>query len=436
MATASGKPGRVTALLAICALTLPTGRLGAADAPPKSASDVSDVADKDLKQRALKLNDYTGAGPVKGAIETLVKDPAGTKRLLAAALQLAKQKDQPFNLNATYILGESARRLKDNATAETFYRLNLDQAKKMGSAQGIDQAFEGLMAVFAAGQRYADCEKLCKEILDIDEGDNTVEGLKLAVLRRLILVMAREHHFDKADELVDKLIKARPDNWLNVQLKGVLLREEGKDKEAAKLFEDLYEKIKDDKRLDKDKETKAFKDDLLADVRYRLSGVYIDLDQVDKAAEQLKALLEKDPDNPTYNNDLGYVWADHGKNLAESERLIRKAIEEDRKLRHKNNRDLTPEEDRDNAAFLDSLGWVLYKQKKYDEAKPYLEKAIKEEEGKHIEIYDHLGDLLAAMGQKSEAVAAWKKGVEVAGKTNRELQRKSEVEKKLKSHQK
>ena len=55
-------------------------------------------------------------------------------------------------------------------------------------------------------------------------------------------------------------------------------------------------------------------------------------------------------------------------NLAEAEKLIRKAIEEDRKLRKKLKLGTTS----DNASYLDSLGWVLFKQGKAKESKPYL----------------------------------------------------------------
>jgi pentatricopeptide repeat protein len=297
----------------------------------------------------------------------------------------------------------------------------------MGSDQKISQAFELLLVILSTQQKYAECEKLCKEVLDVEVGDDN--RLKADVLRSLIRVLAKENQFEKAHDLIDKLIKSNPDNWLNVEVKGDLLRDQGKPGEAAKVYEGVLEKAKSDERLEK--EGRDFYSTIL---RYKLSGVYIDANEVDKAAEHLKALLEKEPDNPTYNNDLGFIWADHDKNLAESEKLIRKALDEDRKQRRKDNADLKPAEDKDNPAFLDSLGWVLFKQKKYQEAKPYLEKAVEQEDGKHVEIYDHLGDLFMAMGNKADAVAAWKKGVEVAGTTNREKQRKVEVEKKLKAN--
>ena len=61
--------------------------------------------------------------------------------------------------------------------------------------------------------------------------------------------------------------------------------------------------------------------------------------------------------------------------------------------------------------------------------------AGEEPEGKHIEIYDHLAEVHLALGEKAEAVAAWKKGLDVVGKTPRELHRKADVEKKLKANQ-
>src|SRR5262249_20169563 len=142
-------------------------------------------------------------------------------------------------------------------------------------------------------------------------------------------------------------------------------------------------------------------------IRYALSNVYVEMNLIDKATEQLKMLLAEEPESPSYNNDLGYIWADHDQNLDEAEKLIRKALDEDRKQR----KSQKVEEDKDNAAYLDSLGWVLFKQKKYQEAKKYLLEAIKAEEGNNIEIYDHLADLYMALGEKSQAVETWKKAL-------------------------
>jgi Tfp pilus assembly protein PilF len=68
------------------------------------------------------------------------------------------------------------------------------------------------------------------------------------------------------------------------------------------------------------------------------------------------------------------MLADRNIRLYEADKMIRKAVQ------------LEPQ----NGAYLDSLGWVLYKKKEYKEAKKYLEEATQSKEGQHIEILDHL----------------------------------------------
>ena len=52
---------------------------------------------------------------------------------------------------------------------------------------------------------------------------------------------------------------------------------------------------------------------------------------------------------------------------------------------------------------------------------------------KHLEILDHLGDVHIALGERSAAVAVWKKGLDLATESKRDQQRKAEVEKKVKA---
>jgi tetratricopeptide (TPR) repeat protein len=478
--------------------------------PARAADD-----DEALRKKALELNKVTGTKAADEKFLTLIRDGEGTRKLLAVASRMAKEKEQPFNVNATIILARTAHVLRQSEVAEQFYRLNIQQAVKLLSGERIAQAYEGLASLYLGNKKYAECEKLCKEFLSIDD-DEVIDAKKPAMLRVMLTAQAKGGESDKALETIDKMIKAQPENWLNIEFKGRLLRELDQKEDAAKIYEVVLDRIAKEDRL-KDKEKDRFladihytlaglygdqkqtdkvienlkaalekapadkadeeaddalvsrvmrevgrtedaakvwedvidrlgkdKDDkikekarekLIGDVRYALSNVYIDLKQVDKAAGHLQALLEKHPNNPTYNNDLGYIWADHDKNLEESEKLIRKALDEDRKLRHKVNPDLKPEEDKDNPAYLDSLGWVLFKMKKYQEAKKYLLEAVKQEDGQHAEILDHLADIHLALGEKAEAVAAWKKAVEVAGDSKREQVRKAEVEKKLKANQ-
>src|SRR5262249_12912946 len=147
----------------------------------------------------------------------------------------------------------------------------------------------------------------------------------------------------------------------------------------------------------------------LREVRAALSSVYQSMGKLDEAEKELARLLDSDPNDATGNNDLGYLWADRNKNLAEAERLIRKAIELDRQQRTRGT-SVGTDSDRDNAAYVDSLGWVLFRLGKLDEACVELERASKLPGGEDDPvIWDHLGDVFFRLEKLAPAEQAWKK---------------------------
>ncbi len=386
-------------------------------------------ADPVERDKLLALNNLTGSDAIAGQLKEFVADPDGTKKLLAAAVKMSKDKEQPFNYNAAYVLGRAAQELKDVDTCEVFYKICTEEATKLRSGQKLAESFGGLIDLYFENKKFDKTEKLCREFLEI-KGDETVNRLKPAVMERMIQSMTKQNKIDEALKLVDTLVRAEEADkgWWSLQLQAWVLREGNRHEEAAKTYEQVLERLDQEKTLKPEQKARYVERN-----RYILSGVYVDMKKIDKAAEQLQILLKEKPNDQTYNNDLGYIWADHDMNLDEAEKMVRKALEEDRK-RRKADPDLRPEEDKDNAAYLDSMGWVLYKQKKYKEARKYLEDAVKDPDGRHIEIYDHLGDVYKALGLKTEAAEAWKKGIETAGTSKREQKRKEEVEKKLKEN--
>lgn len=87
-------------------------------------------------------------------------------------------------------------------------------------------------------------------------------------------------------------------------------------------------------------------------------------DATGRRAEALKAfqgLIRLDPANDAALNYVGYTWAERGENLTEAKALIERALAIDP----------------DNAAYLDSLGWVLFRLGRYAEALRPLEEALR-----------------------------------------------------------
>jgi tetratricopeptide (TPR) repeat protein len=148
-------------------------------------------------------------------------------------------------------------------------------------------------------------------------------------------------------------------------------------------------------------------------IRYALSGVFSTIGDTARSEEQLKLILDNDPNDASACNDLGYLWADQGKNLDEAEKLIRKALDLDRKQRAETP-DVRSDADVDNAAFVDSLGWVLFRRGQLSEARREMERVPTLPNGADDPVvWDHLGDVCFRQGDKKAAGDAWKKSLDL-----------------------
>ncbi|MFO1475898.1 MAG: tetratricopeptide repeat protein [Verrucomicrobiota bacterium] len=115
-----------------------------------------------------------------------------------------------------------------------------------------------------------------------------------------------------------------------------------------------------------------------------------------KQAEQyLERSLQLKPEFSDAQNYLGYMWAERGENLERARDLIEKALKAEPR----------------NSAFLDSMGWVLFRLHQPEQALNYLLQAQALSGEPDATVCDHLGDVYAALGRQEEARAAWTKSV-------------------------
>ena len=109
------------------------------------------------------------------------------------------------------------------------------------------------------------------------------------------------------------------------------------------------------------------------------------------AEAAVRDVLRREPDNPTALNFLGYLWADHGRNLEQAMELITRALAQ------------KP----DDGAFLDSLGWVYYRLGRLSEARNQLERAASLTGGDAV-VLEHLGDVYKDLTLKDLAVKQYR----------------------------
>ena len=106
---------------------------------------------------------------------------------------------------------------------------------------------------------------------------------------------------------------------------------------------------------------------------------------VDLAEQDLRRIIQLDGGNAMALNALGYTLTDLTDRHQEAYRLIRRALE------------LDPED----PATLDSMGWVLYRLGRSEEAVDYLRRALAGDE--NPEIMAHLIEVLDHLGRSDEA---------------------------------
>jgi tetratricopeptide (TPR) repeat protein len=132
--------------------------------------------------------------------------------------------------------------------------------------------------------------------------------------------------------------------------------------------------------------------------QYALSNCYVQKGDVTTGEKILEQILVEEPKDPSVNNDLGYLYADQGKNLTRAESMIKVALASEP----------------DNVAYLDSMGWVLFKLGRFDEALKFLEKAAGSPGGGDGTISEHLGDCYTKLNFSEKAQVAWKRALKEA----------------------
>jgi len=116
--------------------------------------------------------------------------------------------------------------------------------------------------------------------------------------------------------------------------------------------------------------------------------------RIDILEADIKLILQNEPDNAHALNALGFTLADQTNRYSEALGYLERAIE------------IMP----DDAAIIDSLGWVNYRMGNYPQAIQLLRKALARFDD--AEIAAHLGEVLWVSGNQEEARQVWQRGLE------------------------
>jgi len=88
--------------------------------------------------------------------------------------------------------------------------------------------------------------------------------------------------------------------------------------------------------------------------------------------------------------------------------------------------------DPENGAYLDSLGWALFRLNRVEQAEPYLRRAVAKE-AKNAVVLDHMGDVLKRQGNLREALDFWRRALD--GEDDGDELDRARVEQKIREAQ-
>lgn len=192
------------------------------------------------------------------------------------------------------------------------------------------------------------------------------------------------------------------------------------DRETWLSLAQIYEKAKNwsemGKALDAAEKLSTAKDEK-ENIHFMRGAMYERMKKFDEAEVEFRKVLEINPENSSAMNYYGYMLADRNVRLQEAHELIKKALDQE------------PH----NGAYLDSMGWVLYRMEKLPEAEQSLRRAL-EFMSSDATVHDHLGDVYFHEGKIREAIAQWQsslKNYEASAPTEVEQGDVAKVQKKL-----
>jgi tetratricopeptide (TPR) repeat protein len=327
----------------------------------------------DLFHRAMNKLSQEGLLQLEAELKSVSEDTPTVESLLAAGREQAKAEPSQLTFEKAYILAGLAKTLDRIDDAVEFYRA----AIKLRKEQNIPLYTE-LGNLLLRAHRYGTAVELFMDALN-EKRPTSERADLLGMLARAQLLNG---NLVDSIESIEEALRLEPGDLSHLFDEAWIYSHSRQWDQAIARFEKLRDMAQDKPRV-------------VRLCQFSLSNIYVQKGEFRKGEEILEKILETDPDDTQVNNDLGYLWADQGKNLEQAEKMIRKAIAAEP----------------DNGAYLDSLGWVLFKLGKYEEAIAPIEQAVKKNTGGDSTLWDHLGDVQFKLKQIDKAVESWQRAL-------------------------
>ena len=143
---------------------------------------------------------------------------------------------------------------------------------------------------------------------------------------------------------------------------------------------------------------------------YMISGdILHSMNLPEEAYAAYDSCLNINPDEISCLNNYAYYLSEENRDLKRAEQMSYKTIKAE------------PE----NVSYLDTYAWILYMQKRYEEARIYIDQALKNDSSQTSSvIFEHAGDIYIRLGLKSDANNYWQKAIDSGSDNATEIKKK------------
>ena len=278
----------------------------------------------------------------------------------------------PNNVDILYALGLLYLQINRLDDAEKYFT-RLSKLKK--------REFDANYYLGRIAEERKEYDKASDLYLGVNGGENYFDARI-----RLSLILAKQGQVEKALSNIRAVGKPKDANRIIlIQAEGEILTDAKRYQEAMDLF------------------NHAIEEESHPDLLYSRAMLAEKMNRLDILEADLKEIIEGDAENATALNALGYTLADRTQRYEEAYSYIKRAYE------------ISP----DDFYILDSMGWVMYRLGKLDEAVGFLKKALALRNDP--EIAAHLGEVLWVMGDKQAAKEVWETALKDTPKDDRLL---------------
>jgi tetratricopeptide (TPR) repeat protein len=353
-----------------------TGALSLEVAPVNDGAEQESgqLTRRDLAQTLARARIMAGDGdaPLAQAREILDKDKSSANRFDYAVLLMTAQREADAAEQLRILSGDKesqAVALRLLGMIE-FQQGHLDAASAkftqlLTTGKFLDEAFYYLALI---ADRNEDPERALRLYAQVQKGENV-----LPALLRAAALLQKHNAPSAAEELLDRLVEDEPQRAPEILIA------------RSRMYADSHEFPKAFAVLER--AVVEYPDSV--ELRYARASMYEETGQVGAALQELAGVVKIRPNDPAALNALGFTLADHARELSRARKLIERAYA------------AAPR----NAAILDSLGWVMFRQGHANEALPYLTAAYADDRGGDIAA--HLGEVLWQLGNRDSAEHIW-----------------------------